>query len=106
MANSTPDPARAVLGVGWGFPVRVGPEPGVSVLPRRRDHPVTPPTISQSFDDPFGILAALRARQPGYVPEWPFPEKGGGAALIAIATRNLETILPRLERAPDKVRLA
>ena len=66
---------------------------------------MTASATSQSLTDPYGILAALRAGQPGYVPEWPFPTTGAGAALAAVVADFLVTILRRLDNAPVKAQL-
>lgn len=52
------------------------------------------------------LLAAFQRRKPGYVPEWNPPEKSAGASMAPIFIRYLQAILQRLNRAPEKNRLA
>lgn len=54
------------------------------------------------------MVAALRQRRPGYVPEWdPADEsRGPDTAISFIWARYLEAILERLNRAPEKHKLA
>ena len=54
------------------------------------------------------IVAALRHRRPGYVTEWEplnLP-KGPDTAITFVWARYLESILQRLNRAPEKHKLA
>jgi uncharacterized phage protein gp47/JayE len=48
----------------------------------------------------------ILARRPGYVPDWLPLDKGSDAALLWIFARYLETILQRLNQAPEKNKLA
>ncbi len=53
------------------------------------------------------IVAALRHRRPGYVPEWePLSlPKGPDTAIAFVWARYLESVLQRLNRAPEKNKL-
>jgi len=52
------------------------------------------------------IQPQLLARGPAYLPGWNPGASGPDAALLWIAARDLEALLTRLNRAPDKNRLA
>jgi hypothetical protein len=52
------------------------------------------------------LLADLLARRNGYVPEWQPEEGDQGLALGQIAARYLQTLIQRLNMAPDKNKLA
>lgn len=56
--------------------------------------------------DALQIAQEILARRPGYLPEWLPPDKGPDAALLRIFARYLETILRRLNQAPEKNKLA
>jgi hypothetical protein len=67
---------------------------------------IQPPTIKLDPRDAGQLMAALLARRPGFVPEW-LPSNGGaGVAITQIAARYLQAIVQRLDRAPDKNKLA
>ncbi len=52
------------------------------------------------------LVADLLARRPGYAPEWAPSENGLDAALLQIAARFWQAIIQRLNRAPEKNKLA
>lgn len=52
------------------------------------------------------IRDALLARRPGYLPQWSPPDRGTEAALIWAFARYLESVIQRLNQAPDKNKLA
>lgn len=52
------------------------------------------------------ILQDLLDRRPGYLPEWLPEERGPDSALNWVFARYLEAILTRLNRAPEKNKLA
>jgi hypothetical protein len=56
--------------------------------------------------DATAVLRELLARRPGYVPDWQ-PTKGSSAdALLHVYGRLIETVITRLNRAPNKNKLA
>jgi hypothetical protein len=61
--------------------------------------PVLDPRVARQIRD------ELLARRPAYVPDWLPSEDGPDAALVGIVSRYLETLLQRLNLAPDKNRL-
>lgn len=57
--------------------------------------------------DVFRIVEEFLLCRPGYLPDWhPSKDRGTGAALIWIFARYLETILQRMNQAPEKNKLA
>jgi len=56
--------------------------------------------------DALQIVEDVLQRRPGFVPEWQPPDKGPDAALLRIFARYVETILQRLNQAPEKNKLA
>jgi uncharacterized phage protein gp47/JayE len=52
------------------------------------------------------VIAALVARRPGFVEAWLPPDTGPGAALIHAHALFVETIIDRLNQAPEKNKLA
>lgn len=62
------------------------------------------PGILLDDRDAAQILKALLARRLGYVPEW--EPQGPGLALAEVFARYLQTIIQRLNQAPDKNKLA
>jgi hypothetical protein len=62
--------------------------------------PALDPRIARQIRD------ELLARRPAYAPDWLPSEDGPDAALSGIAARYLETLLQRLNLAPEKNRLA
>jgi|GEM_PF-743409 len=64
--------------------------------------------VQQSLDarDALQILKDILFRRLGYLPEWLPAEKGPDMALLQIVARYLETILRRLNQAPEKNKLA
>jgi hypothetical protein len=68
---------------------------------------VSPPTTYTTDPrDAEQLVAALRARRPGYVPEGAALDAGAGAALARVAAGQIQAILRRLDQAPAKGRLA
>ncbi|HVT27907.1 MAG TPA: putative baseplate assembly protein [Lacipirellulaceae bacterium] len=66
------------------------------------------PAIAPVLDerDARSIFLALVARRFGYVPEWLALDSDAGTALAQIFSRQLETVLRRLNQVPDKNKLA
>ncbi len=52
------------------------------------------------------VLSELLARRPAYLPEWGAAEGDLGRAVLEIFTRQMQTLIARLNRAPGKNRLA
>ena len=52
------------------------------------------------------LLEQLLARVPGYLPGFAAPPNTPGWALLSISARYLETVLERLNQAPEKHKLA
>jgi hypothetical protein len=67
---------------------------------------ITKPTIVLDGRDYNQIYAQMLARRAAYVQEWLAPDKSAGAALGAVAARFIDTILQRLNQAPEKNKLA
>ena len=65
---------------------------------------VSPPTLEAR--DAAALAEALRARVPAFAPGWTPAERGPGAALIEVYARMLKTLADRINRAPDKNKLA
>jgi hypothetical protein len=61
------------------------------------------PTKDRSLSD---IADGILARRPGYVAEWMPADKTAGNGMVWIAARYLQTIIQRLNQAPDKNRIA
>ena len=66
------------------------------------------PEVVVDGRDAISLAQQLLARRLGYVPEWQGQpaDSGADAALVRIVARYLETIIQRLNRAPEKNRLA
>ena len=66
------------------------------------------PLMAQPLDSrqALQIVEDILARAPGYLPSWSPPEEGPDAALVWIVARYLESIFQRLNRAPEKNKLA
>ena len=66
------------------------------------------PEVVVDGRDAISLAQQLLARRLGYVPEWQGQpaDSGTDAALVRIVARYLETIIQRLNRAPEKNRLA
>jgi uncharacterized phage protein gp47/JayE len=67
---------------------------------------ISKPTARLDERDAAEIVKGLLARRPGYVPEWKPGEKGADAAIARIFARYLYAIIQRLNRAPEKNKLA
>lgn len=67
------------------------------------------PEVVVDGRDAISLAQQLLARRLGYVPEWQGQQpadSGADAAIVRIVARYLETIIQRLNRAPEKNRLA
>lgn len=64
------------------------------------------PTVTVDPRDAAAILAEVKARRPGYVPEWQPTTSDLGYALALIGARFAQAIVQRLNQAPDKNKLA
>ena len=67
---------------------------------------IVKPSVVLDPRDARQLLAAILARRAGYTPEWLATHGSAGAGLTAIAARYLETIVQRLNQAPDRVKMA
>ena len=56
--------------------------------------------------DAIELVSEFRSRRAGYLPRWSPPANSAGAAIEQIFARLIETILKRLNQAPEKNRLA
>src|SRR5690242_4440105 len=61
------------------------------------------PSDSRSLED---LTNAVLARRPGYVPQWLPADKSAGNGVASIFARFLQTVIQRLNQAPEKNRLA
>ncbi len=64
------------------------------------------PSVTIDSRDAAALLAEIQSRRPGYVPEWTPVATDPGAALANLAARFGQTIVQRLNQAPDKNKLA
>jgi hypothetical protein len=64
------------------------------------------PAVTIDTRDAAAILAELQARRPGYLPDWRPASNDPGYALSLIASRFAQTIVQRLNQAPDRNKLA
>ena len=67
---------------------------------------ITRPAAQLDTRDAAEIVNQLLARRIGYVPEWKPGDKGADTALAWIFARYINAIIQRLNRAPDKNKLA
>jgi len=61
-----------------------------------------PPDLELDPRDAAALETILRARRPGYVPEWLPSAAGPDAAMVPIVARYVRTILRRMNQAPFK----
>ena len=67
---------------------------------------ITKPTSQLDTRDAAEIVKELLARRLGYVPEWNPGEKGADTAIAWVFARFLQSIIHRLNQAPEKNKLA
>ncbi len=65
-----------------------------------------PPSLVLDPRDSAELLSQALIRRLGYVPEWSAPEKSAGWALAAVAARQMEAVIQRLNQLPERQKLA
>jgi hypothetical protein len=64
------------------------------------------PSVTVDGRDQDAVAAELAARRPGYVPDWRPASEDPGRAIELIVARFVQSVIQRLDQAPDKNKLA